>query len=178
MTAEDARQHQPVIFRHTGPLRGSNGIHLIDRATSACNLLQEGERVKRRLALVITESVQNIFRHGETTAFVGRCELVVLSEADGYAVISGNPVGKSRATQIAKKLDAINALSREGQRSLYRRILQHGDTSKTGGAGLGFVEMAKRSEKKVSFDFQEMSGDYCFFRLKVFVSGTNRSMPD
>jgi hypothetical protein len=177
MTADDLVQDEGVIFRYTGPARGSCGFHLIDSATSACNLLQEARRVKRRLAHVITESVQNIFRHGETTAVIGPCELTVSAAAGGYAVVSGNPVKKSRAAHIAKKLEAINALSREGQTSLYRRILQQGDTSSTGGAGLGFVDMARRSAKKVFFDFQEMSGDYCFFRLKVFVSGTNRSIP-
>ena len=174
-------QDQPFIFLYKVPVYAAGGTQLIARATSACNLLPEAERVKRRLIHVVVESVQNIFRHGEalaTNAAHGHCMLAVAAEPGGYAVISGNAIRKARMSQIADKIEQVNGLSADRLTGLYRRILLDTHVSITGGAGLGFVDMARKSGKKLFFDFQEMSEDYCFFRLKVFVSGTTRRIPD
>lgn len=179
--AGDMMQPHSILFAYNAPVTAASGTQLIARATSACSLLPEAERVKRRLLHVVVESVQNIFRHSGATAFntvSGHCMLVVTAEHGGYAVISGNPIRKANASHIVSKIEEVNALNREGLTDLYRRILRDTRVSIKGGAGLGFVDIARRSGKKLFFDFQEISEDYCFFRLKVFVPGTSRLMSD
>ena len=35
------------------------------------------------------------------------------------------------------------------------------------GAGLGFMEIARRASKPIEFDFTDVDGDYAFFALKA-----------
>jgi len=49
-------------------------------------------------------------------------------------------------------------------------IIKDATLSAKGGAGLGFVDMARKSGEKLVFDFPEISEDYCFFCLSIDVS--------
>jgi len=54
-------------------------------------------------------------------------------------------------------------------KELYKEIIKNTTISEKGGAGLGFVDMARKSGGKLEFEFPEMNTEYCFFCLKVNV---------
>jgi hypothetical protein len=83
--------------------------------------------------------------------------------------MSGNPIRKSNVKGLDDKLQHINSLDKDGLKDLYKEIIKNTTISEKGGAGLGFVDMARKSGGKLEFEFPEMSADYCFFCLKVNV---------
>lgn len=130
--------------------------------------------IKRKVFNVMVEALQNIVKHKEepdkqdhsgapAIFLVGR-------EANGYSVMSGNPVRKERVPGLKATLDGINNLDGHGLKELYRDIIQETALSAKGGAGLGLVDMARKSGEKLSFEFPELSESFCFFCLKVRVS--------
>ena len=84
--------------------------------------------------------------------------------------MSGNPVRKAKVTDLRDTLERINGLDKDGLKDLYKKIIQDTTLSEKGGAGLGFVDMARKSGEDLWFDFPEMSEVHCFFCLKVNVS--------
>jgi hypothetical protein len=78
-------------------------------------------------------------------------------------------VKKANVQGLHKKLDQINGLDKDGLKELYKEIIKNTTISDKGGAGLGFVDMARKSGGKLEFEFPEMSSEYCFFCLKVNV---------
>ena len=85
------------------------------------------------------------------------------------ASASGNPIRKDNVAALRDNLDRINALDKDGLKDLYKDIIKNTTISDKGGAGLGFVDMARKSGEKLEFDFPETNSDYCFFCLKVNV---------
>jgi hypothetical protein len=83
--------------------------------------------------------------------------------------MSGNPIRKVNVPILKQKLDQINGLDKDGLKDLYKEIIKNTTISEKGGAGLGFVDMARKSGERLEFDFPEMSPDYCFFCLRVNV---------
>jgi len=71
--------------------------------------------------------------------------------------------------RLKKNLEHINGLDKDGLKELYKEIIKNTTISEKGGAGLGFVDMARKSGGKLQFEFPEMNADYCFFCLKVNV---------
>ncbi|MCZ6898904.1 MAG: DUF6272 family protein, partial [Bacteroidetes bacterium] len=45
--------------------------------------------------------------------------------------------------------------------------------SEKGGAGLGFVDMARKSGHKLEFGFETMNDEFSFFSLKSVISKQN-----
>ncbi len=126
--------------------------------------------VRRKVFNVMMESLQNIARHSEKGAETQRAFpaiFLVGREPDGYSVMSGNPIETNRVSELRRSLRQVNDLDESGLKHLYRDIIQGRSLSEKGGAGLGFVDMARKSGSKLSFDFQELSDSHCFFCLKV-----------
>jgi hypothetical protein len=84
--------------------------------------------------------------------------------------MTGNPVRKKVIAGLKANLERINALDKDGLKDLYKQIIQGATLSEKGGAGLGFVDMARKSGEKLWFDFPEMSEAQSFFCMKVNVS--------
>jgi hypothetical protein len=83
--------------------------------------------------------------------------------------MSGNAIRKANISKLQEKLEKINSLDKEGLKDLYKAIIKNTTISEKGGAGLGFVDMARKSGTKLEYEFPEMSADYAFFCLKVNV---------
>ncbi len=134
----------------------------------------EESSIKRKVFNVMVECLQNIVRHGEdynpmnekkqTAIFmIGKMD-------DEYVITSGNPVTKEAADTLKEKLDKINSLDKEGLKALYKEIIKGTEISEKGGAGLGFVDMARKSGRKLEYDFHEMNSEHSFFSLKTTIS--------
>jgi hypothetical protein len=140
------------------------------------NLDSSGEEgnIKRKVFNVMVEALQNIVKHSDELV-EGQMRshaaiFLIGKEENRYTIMSGNPIRKSNVASLEQKLNHINSLDKEGLKELYKEIIKNTTISEKGGAGLGFVDMARKSGEKLSFDFPEMSPDYCFFCLTVHVA--------
>ena len=140
------------------------------------NLDSSGEEgnIKRKVFNVMVEALQNIVKHSDELV-EGQMRshaaiFLIGKEENRYTIMSGNPIRKSNVASLEQKLHHINSLDKEGLKELYKEIIKNTTISEKGGAGLGFVDMARKSGEKLSFDFPEMSTDYCFFCLTVHVA--------
>ena len=63
------------------------------------------------------------------------------------------------------KIDHINELNSEELKMLYRKIIANGQFSKAGGAGLGFIEIAKASNNRIDYNFEQIDNTYAYFTI-------------
>lgn len=145
--------------------------------TMAERSLQNSEKdpsIKRKVFNVMVELLQNIVKHNEDLAHTEvrhqHAIFLIARESGCYSIMSGNPVHKSRVSELKGNLDRINRLDKDGLKDLYKEIIKGTTLSEKGGAGLGFVDMARKSGESLWFDFPEMSESHCFFCLKVSVA--------
>lgn len=139
------------------------------------NLDSSGEEssIKRKVFNVMVEALQNIVKHsdelieGEKRSHAAI--FLIGREANRYTIMSGNPIRNGNVEPLKETLDKINGLDKDGLKDLYKEIIKNTTISDKGGAGLGFVDMARKSGNKLEFAFPQMSADYSFFSLKVIV---------
>src|SRR6267142_1159409 len=134
------------------------------------NLDSSGEEasIKRKVVNGMVEALQNIVKHSDELVdgvIKSHAAIFLIGrEENRYSVMSGNAIRNSNISKLKEKLDRINGLDKEGLKELYKAITEKG------GAGLGFVDMARKSGTKLEYEFPEMSAEYSFFCLKVNVS--------
>jgi hypothetical protein len=86
-----------------------------------------------------------------------------------YIIASGNPLKNHEIGKVKSKLDQVNELDKDGLKQLYKEIIKNTSISEKGGAGLGFVDMARKSGRKLEYDFVEIEGETSFFALKTTI---------
>ena len=146
------------------------------------NMVSFGEspRVQRKVFNVMVECLQNIFKHyaefDEATYGKNNAIFMIGKSDEAYIITSGNAVVNDEVKNITARVEEINNLDLEGIKLLYRKKLKEkknqGDAGLTpkGGAGLGFIDMAKRSGHKLIYDFESINDHLSFFSLKVTIS--------
>ena len=87
-----------------------------------------------------------------------------------YFVTSGNAIANDEVEDMIRKLENINSLDKEGLKLLYRQIIKDKKgLNPHGGAGLGFVDMARKSERKLIFDFEPINEELTYFSFKATI---------
>ena len=133
----------------------------------------EEEGIKRKVFNVMVECLQNICKHTDITvkeqAAKENAIFLIGKEKGDYNIISGNSIANKNVPGLTEKLNLINSLDKEGLKSLYKEIISNTELSDKGGAGLGFVDMARKSGQKLVFSFHAIDAENSFFVLKVVI---------
>ena len=131
----------------------------------------ESNTVQRKVFNVMVECLQNISKHADTISEEGddskeRRGIVIISKTDdGYNIITGNVVKTAKVSDLQASLELINSLDKEGLSNLYKQQIVEGRISEKGGAGLGLIDIAKKSGEKLSYQFKEINSSVSFFIL-------------
>lgn len=140
------------------------------------NLESAGEEssIKKKIFNVMVEALQNIVKHSDDTnsAETNHHAAIFLigHERSQYSIMSGNPVKNVNLPSLKAALEHINSLDKDGLKDLYKEIITNTTISEKGGAGLGFVDMARKSGEKLEWTFVPMNDEYSFFCLKVNIA--------
>lgn len=135
---------------------------------------EEEESIQQRVYHVMVECLQNIGKHGDKITNeegdeFGNGMFLVQKEKKKYSITTGNAVEKTKAIDLKEYLDKINSLDEIGLKKLYKEILSTGRLSEKAGAGLGFVDIAKKTKQKFDYHFLPIDKDIVFFILKITV---------
>jgi Family of unknown function (DUF6272) len=137
----------------------------------------EDSSVKRKVFNVMVECLQNISKHAENydaaTGAKNNAIFMIGKYQDEYIITSGNAIFNVNVPTMEQKLAAINALDKEGLKELYKDIIKKTKLSEKGGAGLGFVDMARKSGHPLGYSFELVDETFSFFSLKTTISRHN-----
>lgn len=118
---------------------------------------------------IISEFLDNIQKHSVSDTVDGISPAkVVFEQINGKFYLSAaNIVQKMDAELFKDKIEKINQLNISSLKRLQRIILQTGNISDKGGAGLGIVQIALATKNKFSFLCQPVDENFCFCELKI-----------
>ena len=168
---------QKLILVYEGEFTQESTKSILSMAERNLDSSGEESSIKRKVFNVMVEALQNIVKHSDELV-EGQLRshaaiFLIGKEANRYSIMSGNPVQKKNVDKLRASLEHINNLDKDGLKELYKEIIKNTTISEKGGAGLGFVDMARKSGGKLEFEFPEMNDEYCFFCLKVNVPRDN-----
>ncbi len=164
---------QNLILVYQGDFTQESTKSILSMAERNLDSSGEDSSIKRKVFNVMVEALQNIVKHSDELVD-GQVRshaaiFLIGKESNRYSIMSGNPVRVSNVDKLKKTLEHINGLDKDGLKELYKVIIKNTTISKKGGAGLGCVDMDRKSCGKLQFEFPAMNAEYCFFCLKVNV---------
>ncbi len=128
----------------------------------------ESNMVQRKVFNVMVECLQNISKHADSLSEEDeeRRGIVMVSKSDdSYNIITGNIVKNDKIPYLTKSLETVNNLDKDGLSELYKKQIKEGKISDKGGAGLGLIDIAKKTGSKMTYQFKTLSEDRSFFIL-------------
>ena len=165
----DKMKKERLMFVYRGVVTNDNSVPLLLLLEKEMENSEFGFIGRKRLFMFVLESLQNVSRHSDVNEHADM-SLVVYSKIDGgYTVTTGNVIPTSGMDELKRRLDEINNLESGEIRTVYRQMLSNAEFSSKGGAGLGLIEMAKKTGNKLDYDFRKMDGENAYFILSKTV---------
>jgi len=133
-------------------------------------ILQAGSkrRVMKRIGSILIELLQNVNLHGTRNQDGNSDSFVVLSATEeAYTIQIGNMLLSSDVSMLDYKLTELNKLDEKELRKLYIETLCNENFSYKGGAGLGFLTVAKKAIQPLNFYFESLDETFSYFILEV-----------
>lgn len=175
-------ERNDVILSFKGAITSELLTSVLQIMESKMEDYDEAPKTRKKVFNVLVECLQNLYHHIDDFEIEGSKEeisqkksaIFMISRHKGhYHVITGNYVLNENIPKLKERIEYINSLDKEELKAYYKSILNNGEMSAKGGGGLGFIDIAKKSGQKLSFDFMELDDTYGFFTLIVKIVQTN-----
>ena len=169
-TFDEIQTKKSVLISFFGDFSQTRVNHLLEKMEASLAILNESKRSSKRVFSITVEGLQNIKLHGKKTMDGQLLGLFMLSyNKVEYDIRFGNLVSENGKDHLKKEIEKINALSPEKLKEYHKEVLFNGDISSKGGAGLGLIITAMKSNEALCPEFIKLADDLYFYNLHVVV---------
>lgn len=140
---------------------------------------EEVANLKKKSSFLMAECFQNVVRHNEpekSKEYHPAAQGFFMTRSIGhmYYIASSNIVDEEGVKILKDNLQNLNQKSPEELKEMYMTGLKKRGLSEKGGAGLGLIEMARKSGNPLIYDFKKLSGDLSAYYLLIHMK-SNKS---
>lgn len=125
------------------------------------------EKFKNKMIFLMIEAFQNVIRYAEIdssehTDLLGKFFITRRVNGEIF-VATSNIVENYKKNKIKEKIERINNLDGVSLKKKIIDVLTNRQFSDKGGAGLGFIEMSRKTKTKLIYDFVTINDDLSHF---------------
>jgi hypothetical protein len=164
-----------LLLSHRGTLKYDTIGELINKLRKTVSRLKIKLGIYKKILLVMIESLENILKYNENFDINSHIrtqfspEFKIEKDEEKYFLTSLNVVFNKDIPMLENKINDVNKLDSEGLKKLYKSTITDGQFTHKGGAGLGFIEMAKISTEKIQYSFNRINDEYSVYRLCIII---------
>jgi hypothetical protein len=168
---KNIKQSEELVLAYQGKITESLTNNLLTLAENKLAMVEYNSRIKKKVFNILVEVLQNIYHNQEEIKSEDKSYqeilVMVIKGTDSYEVISGNYIQKNNIDHLKNRIEEINILTQDELRAKYRSKLDEGVFSETGRAGLGIMDMVRKSGQPLDYGFKSINQEYAYFSLQV-----------
>ena len=146
---------------------------IIEQIEASLDQKQAPTRVRKKIIYMIIECLQNIYNYFKDRPYQKILNdescLDIKVDAYSYTINVSNYITDESSQNIIKKIEHINSLSAEELHELYLKVLSSQQVSPSGGAGLGLIDIARKSGTKLSYFLTPNDNGDIYFTLQISI---------
>jgi hypothetical protein len=161
------------ILTYQGPLSFSTIDWLLSEFKLAAQDHDLSFKTYKKMISVMIEALENISKYTDPmlcngNSSSGFCPSFNISCNDSEIEMeASNPVKNRDVKPLRTRIDNVNRQDTDALKELYKTTITNGEFTAKGGAGLGFIEMAKTTGSKLEYAFESLSNEYSLYTFRV-----------
>lgn len=168
------KDSEQLILAYQGVITESLVINLLKLAENKLAMVEYNSRLKKKVFNILVETLQNIYHNQSDIAAFDKSNreilVMLIKDKQTYQIWSGNYIIKDHMGKLKKRIDEINLLNHEELREKYRARLDEGVISEAGRAGLGIMDMVRKSGFPLTYGFDSINDKFSYFSLLVNIN--------
>lgn len=159
------------IIDFSGDLKYEMIQSLISELTQKISIYDFTTAVRKKILNISVECLENIYKYTDNELYKNtpnfQTKFSVIKQADEIIISSGNILLTETVEKIKARIDKVNNSTREELFQAYEEVINSGEISKQGGAGLGFIDMALKSGTRFQYAFTDVENNLFYYEFKV-----------
>lgn len=176
----DLLTQQGIIFCYNGYIT-ENLLSVLGKTLKEKMALENiDDKIALRVFALFVEQVQNIIRYSdEKVLSLSEPDnqnidmrfglLVVGHKNDKHFVACANMVNNKDVDRLRTTLNKVQHMGRKELMALQKKILREGTPEGSKGAGVGFIDIARRATQGFEFHFVEKDNNRTYFSIKSYI---------
>lgn len=165
-----------VLLAYKGSITAELITNVLGVVESKLDHVIDKSSTKKKIYNILVESLQNLYHHVDDlpdevneSMDIHFGIFVISKVGESYDIRTGNFIRTDKINKLKERLDKIKSLSREELKELYKFVLNNQKFSDKGGGGLGLIDIARRTNGRVSYEFDDYDDNYAFFVLSITI---------
>jgi hypothetical protein len=149
---------------------------IMDLANATLKNNEDTSKIRAKIYFIMGESLQNIARHHSESfqKSPDKYSLFAIHRRNfKYYITTGNLIEVDEINSLKQKIEKINNLGHNDLRDYSRTTRSSDELTEKGKAGLGLIEIAKRSGNKLEYDFKNIDEKHSYFYLNTEIPTQN-----
>jgi len=122
------------------------------------------KKEKKRFFSIVVECIQNLSKHGTVSELSDAHFLVLVEKENSTLKIStGNVVKNETQETIQALINNVNNKNKSELREMYKNGISKNVLTKKGEASLGLIDIARKSNQKLKYQFKKIDNNTSFF---------------
>lgn len=162
---------EEVILAYKGRISPDLLRMVLKTTETSLNLAGATVPVRKKVYHILVELVQNLIKHLEPDpeSEKNMALLVIFREYDHYIISTGNFIRKHKMVEFKQRIDSVNQMSYDELRDFYRSVMDGVTLSQKGGAGLGLIDIVRKSGEKLQYEIDSHDPNHDFVTLMIRV---------
>jgi hypothetical protein len=166
-----------IMFCFSGPIsqdviEGIGGTlrHTMELEDADLNITQKVFSIfVEQMQNVVSYSADRVVREDLQDGDIRIGVIIIGQENDHFYVLCGNRIERQNVESLRSQLQMLRDLNKEDLKKLYRDRRKSPPHGQSKGAGLGFIDMARKATYPIQFDFSPVDEDFDFFTIKAVI---------
>lgn len=169
-----------IILLFEGKMSQGVLVALVDMLREKLNAAEETgdnrmQYTVRKLYAIFVELAQNIQNHSFEQEIVGKTSvgsgiIVMRENTDYFTITSGNSMPSNDADKLLQYCHYLNSLDADALKKLYKEKLREARREGEKGAGIGLIEIMRKSESLLETTMQTLDEQTVFFTLSINIT--------
>ena len=156
-----------VIMAYNGNVSDELMLTLADMLKARL-LAHDDSKRSKLIFSVFMEGVQNLIWHGKENDD-DHGMILITEVGNEITILCGNRILKSETHDLKERLDRIAGADKETIRQMYRDGMAESGEHEGPGAGLGLLEIARRSTHPINYTFEDVDDRSVDFILSATI---------
>lgn len=150
-----------TLLHYKGEINGPIITELLDDLDFKCINHDVSDIKRKKIFNIAVEMFQNLYHYTRDLSLEGisdhEARMIELSfdiDENDYLLKTSNLLKSEHEKDLRERIDKVNRMDAKELRNYYREVLNNEEFSDKGGAGLGFIDMKKRSGEPLDYEIE------------------------
>ncbi|MDW3211294.1 MAG: SiaB family protein kinase [Reichenbachiella sp.] len=171
--------NENVLLMYKGAITFDLVTSVIETLDRKVNMTESDKKVQKLFYSAAVECVHNLYHHmdevkghfKEISEHDAKSGLItVIAKEKYYNIITGNFIPTKHTYDLKDKIEEVNNTDKNGLRALYKETLSNGEFSEKGTAGLGLIQLARKTGERLNYKFDKVNSEYSYFTFQIKIN--------